>query len=449
MSSNRNSPAPFQPSPVSLGALVALGTTTALLSLLLWAELLVARAGGATFCALSAPDSCARLWDGAFASGVHRLTGLPVAGWGLAWALVAAALPLVALVRAAARRPHASWLAAVRLAAAGGVAAVLLLGASAVQAKSFCIGCVTTYLLTLAYAGIALLGWRPLGLPEPGRAVGLLASALALAFGLLLYPGIRTPAKGDAAGRDALTGAAATAAAAAPAASRPAADDALSRFVASLPPSAKQALSDSIHLYRNGIALPLTPARALLGPASAPVRITEFTDIRCGHCAQLQETFAALEREAPAGSFSIEPRQFPLDGECNSFIRQSSDPVRCLAARARICAEGRDGAGDYTSRLFARQAALTADDVFALAEGVMSRRELEQCVASPETARKLQSDIELAVRYELDGTPLVLLNGRKGTSFAPFLYAMILTGGRTDHPAFDTLPLANPSAHIH
>jgi hypothetical protein len=26
---------------------------------------------------------------------------------------------------------------------------------------------------------------------------------------------------------------------------------------------------------------------------------------------------------------------------------------------------------------------------------------------------------------------------------------MILTGGRSDHPAFDTLPPANPNPHLH
>ncbi len=448
MSSRTDEPAAFQPSPAALGALAALGGATALLSLFLWAELLVARAGGATLCALSDPNACARLWDGPFASAIHRFTGLPVAGWGLAWALVAAALPLVALVLAAESRPHAAWLSAVRIAAAGGVVAVFVLVAAALQAKSFCIGCFLTYALTFAYAGVTLVGWRPLGLPQPGRALGLCATTLAVAFGLLVYPGLETPSGGDAAGRVAVIGAGGAGGAAA-ASARPAANDALSQFVASLEPRARQTLADSLYLYRSGIALPVGSPRTLLGPPAAPLRITDFTDIRCEHCAELHETLSALAREAPPGSFAVEPRQFPLDGECNSFIRQASDPVRCLAARARICAEGRDGAASYTSRLFAGQETLTVDNVYTLAEELMPHRELEQCVASAETARKLQSDIELAVQYQLEGTPLVLLNGRTGTSFAPFLYSMILTGGRTDHPAFDSLPPANPSAHIH
>ncbi|HEU0092895.1 MAG TPA: thioredoxin domain-containing protein [Vicinamibacteria bacterium] len=421
-------PAAFQPSPASLAALAALGAVAALVSLFLWGELVLARAGGATACALSDPEACARLWDGPLASTIHRVTGLPVAGWGLAWALAAAALPLVALVRAAEGRPRADWLSAARITAAAGLVAVLMLMSAAVQARTFCVGCFFIYVLVSGYAGIALLGWRALGLPQRGRAALMSLAAVALAALLLLYPGLKTRWRGTAAGFKA--------------------NDDVSQFVASLTPPLRQTLADSLHQYRQGIAVPSGPPRTLIGSASAPLRITDFTDIRCGHCAELHETLAALEREAPAGSFSVEPRQFPLDAECNPYVRRGQDPVRCLAARARICVEGRPGATAYAGRLFGKQETLSTADVYALAEAVMPRRELEACVARAETSQKLQSDIELAARYQIDGTPLVLLNGRKATSFPPFLYAMVLTGGRTDHPAFASLPAANPSAQL-
>jgi serine/threonine-protein kinase len=70
-------------------------------------------------------------------------------------------------------------------------------------------------------------------------------------------------------------------------------------------------------------------------------------------------------------------------------------------------------------------------------------------MASAATAAKLQDDIQLALRYELDGTPLVLVNGRKAVAFPPFLYAMVLTRGALDDPAFASLPPANPNAHLH
>jgi len=399
---------------------------------------------------------------------IHRITGLPVAGWGLAWALAAAALPLVALVRAAEGRPRADWLSAARITAAAGVVAVLMLMSAAVQARTFCVGCFFIYVLVSGYAGIALLGWRALGLPQRGRAALISLAAVAIAALLLLYPGLKTgSANGLVGGHSAanqlvggrsaanqLVGGRSAAnqlvggrSARGTAAGFDANDD-VSQFVASLTPPLRQTLADALHQYRQGIAVPSGPPRTLIGSASAPLRITDFTDIRCGHCAELHETLAALEREAPAGSFSVEPRQFPLDGECNPYVRRGQDPVRCLAARARICVEGRPGATAYAGRLFGKQETLSTADVYALAEAVMPRRDMEACVARAETSQKLQSDIELAARYQIDGTPLVLLNGRKATSFPPFLYAMVLTGGRTDHPAFASLPAANPSAPL-
>jgi hypothetical protein len=70
-------------------------------------------------------------------------------------------------------------------------------------------------------------------------------------------------------------------------------------------------------------------------------------------------------------------------------------------------------------------------------------------VRSPATQARLSEDIAFAARYRPDGTPLVLVNGRKGTSFGPFLYAMALTGGAAEHPAFASLPPARQDAHIH
>jgi len=43
----------------------------------------------------------------------------------------------------------------------------------------------------------------------------------------------------------------------------------------------------------------------------------------------------------------------------------------------------------------------------------------------------------------------VLVNGRHGSAFPPFLYAIALAGGSPDHSAFDGLPPPDPAAHIH
>jgi serine/threonine-protein kinase len=304
-------------------------------------------------------------------------------------------------------------------------------------AGAFCSGCALSYLVVAGYAGIALIGWPGVGLPDARRGAVGAASATALVLLALLYPGLRTPSSAGAAGRDAVARGAGG-------------GGDLAAFVASLSPQLRQGLADALHLYRQGPAFELPPARAVLGAADAPLRITEFTDVLCDHCAHLHETVATLVQHLPAGSFGVESRQFPLDAQCNPAVkRRSDDPVRCLGARLRICLEGHPKAFEFDGALFQRQRSLTRDTLLELAAGYAPRRELEACLASPDTARKLEQDVALAVRYAPEGTPLVLINGRKGVSLPQFLYAMVLTKGDPDHPAFAGLPAPNPHAHLH
>jgi serine/threonine-protein kinase len=426
----------------SLAGLVALGFASSLWALVLWGELVLARQGGTPFCALGTRTDCTALWDSAFASGVHRLTGLPVAAWGLAWGTGAFALPLLLLERRARGEAAPAFVTAIRLLAVVGVVVVFALLGVAASERAFCLGCLGSYLLVGGYAGIALLRWSSAGFHEAPRGAALAFSAVALAFLVLLYPGLHTPRNAGAAGRAAV----ADAKGGAPSAD---AEEKLREFVGSLRPDLRQTLSDSLGIYRGSPVIPLPAPRAVVGPAAAPVRITEFTDVLCSHCAELHETLDALRASLPEGSFSVEPRQFPLDSACNPMMRGKSDPVRCLAAKARICLEGKEGAPAYAAALFQNQKGLTSEQVFSLAAPYMPRSALEACVGSPAAAGRLADDIALASQTDADGTPIVLVNGRRGTSFGPFLFAMVLTRGDADNPAFAALPPANPAAHLH
>lgn len=464
--------------PASLAALAGLGVLSALWSLFLWGELRLSRSGGSPFCGLGESHDCAAIWDSSFASSVHGMTGMPVAGWGVVWGLVALALPLAALLRAAQSRPLGPLVSAVRFTAAGGAVAVFVFVAVSLSERAFCSGCFATYVIVAAYAGIALTGWQRAGLPEAGRGLALSAGATLVAYFLLLYPGTHTPRSSAEASRAALaqvplaspeptTSGAPSAPASSSTPSAPASpsappsepstvkppasgsDKALAAFVASLSPQDRQMLSNALALYRQATPRPLGIPRLLVGPASAPVRITEFTDVLCSHCAELYQTLHALRERVGPAAFSIEPRHFPLDGSCNPMMRRGDAPVRCLAARVEICLERKPGAYDFAGTLFERQKDLRPDTVMAIAQTHAPRAELDACLASPDTDAKLGSDLQEAAAHGVEGTPLVLINGRRGAAFGPFLYAMVLTKGSPDHAAFDELPAPNPQAHVH
>ncbi len=446
-------------SPRRWAKLSVLGALSALWSLFLWTELILSRSGGSSFCGSGGKLDCTAIWNGAFASTVHRLTGLPVAGWGLVWSVAAFALPLAGLSRMASGERPGALLSAVRLTAAAGLLGVAALLAASVVAGAICIGCIGTYLLVGAYAAIALLGWRRAGFPEAGRGAALALGCTAVTFALLLYPGLHTPKMSGEAGRRAV------AEAAGPSETAPAPqtetttragtgdatrDRALEDLVSTLDSAGRQQLADSLAIYRSSPPAMLPAPRALVGSAMAPVRITEFTDILCEHCASLYETLQTLRGHTAPGSYSVDARQYPLDGRCNpKFESGKGDDVRCVAAAARICMESSGREPEFAGALFARQQGLTREAVFEIAGPYMPRQKLAACIASPQTRGQLEQDIAAASQYDSDGTPIVAVNGRRGTSFGPFLYAMILTRANAEHPAFDALPPGNPSAHMH
>jgi serine/threonine-protein kinase len=299
--------------------------------------------------------------------------------------------------------------------------------------------------------------WRPPGLPELGRGAALAGGVTVAAFLLLLYPGLRTPRSSGEAGRQAIAAAASRSVAGETRASDdrrgtgdPQRDKGLSELVTSLDPALKQTLADSLAIYRSSARQELPPPRALVGSDLAPVRITEFTDILCEHCASLHQTLRTLRESVPPGSYSVDARQFPLDGRCNPLMEPyKADDVRCVSAKLRIAAEPLGKEPDLAAALFEKQQGLTHDKALQIASRFLTKDQIQVALSSPAVQATLEQDISTAARFDSDGTPIVAINGRKATSFGPFLYAMVLTRGNADHPAFDALPPGNPAAHLH
>jgi protein-disulfide isomerase len=223
----------------------------------------------------------------------------------------------------------------------------------------------------------------------------------------------------------------------------------LDELIARLSPELRQRLSNALAIYARGDRVPLRPGRLVIGSSTASVRITEFTDTLCGHCARLHESVEILQEMLPSGSFALESRHFPLDARCNPAIemRSADDGVRCLAARAMICTE--KNWMSFAGVLFKNQRRLTTKMIYSLAAPFISRERLEDCVASAETEAKLRDDIAWAQQHDIQGTPLLLVNGREAASSLEFLYAMVLAKANPEHPAFAVLPPPQPQARPH
>jgi protein-disulfide isomerase len=407
-------------------------------SIFLWLKLAEAQTGVPVTCALGSSGSCSQLWDSGFARGVHAWSRLPVAGWGVLWSGVALLLPAAARLLPDPRARAMAWSGAL-CAALAGLASVVGLAAVSAALRALCVDCALIYVLVGAYGVLVAREALRLGGQQLGR--GALVAGLAAGAGylVLLYPAAQTPFAAHAL--------------AVPVASQPtqpgapqSPENALAEFLGAIGPDGRQRLANALAVHRASEARPLRPARGLIGSAQAPVRLTEFADLLCSHCADLNVLLGELRANVPEGSFSLEPRYFPLDGRCNRLLGPApGEPTRCVAAKLMICVAGRPEASALADRLYAAQSTLTPERVYALAAEQVPGVDLRGCVDAPETAEQLREDVSWAEEHKIEGTPLVLLNGKPVPALPPLLYALILAGGDPEHRLFvEQLPAAQP-----
>jgi serine/threonine-protein kinase len=421
------------PGVAALALLAGIALAHGAWALWLWLKLVDARRGGAVTCALGG-SRCTEIWDSPFANAVQTWTLLPVAAWGVVWSAVAAAMPLLALrTRARGPRQDPYWLA-VLAAAALGLIAIAGLAAVMLRSRALCTDCLLSYGLVLAYAALAFgAGALPAG-PRVGRAGTALLLAGLAAYLVALYPASRTPGPPAQAALASLRKLELP-----PGGSS--ADRMLADLLRGLDAEELQRLSDELAVTRSAPAVPTRPARALIGSRTAPVRLTEFHDLQCPHCADLHSALGLLRQRLPPDSFALETRNFPLDSSCNPHIQgPSQSPVRCTAAKLMICSESQPWAFELAGRIFQAQERLDQDLLYELASPWAARADLEACVRSEATEAHLRDDLDWAAANDIQGTPMVLINGRKTSPWPVLLMAEVLSRGRADHPLLAHLP---------
>jgi protein-disulfide isomerase/uncharacterized membrane protein len=411
--------------PAALG-LFLLALATLGMGIFQWYELRVVESGGRAVCTVSATVNCETVWNSPLAQAVHQTLGMPVAALGILWGAVAAACSGWLLLRARRGLPVRDFVGAVRLTALVGLVSTVGFAWAHVSVGALCLTCLGSYVLVLAYVAAAFV-WLPRPFfprgPEWWTALGLPSVVALLAYLVLLLPAREEPHS-----------------LLAHATSKP---GGLEAFLASTSAQERQAISDNLALYRlESVPGPLPPERNRQGEATAPVKVVEWTDIRCSHCKHFNEVLESLRTILPPGSLAVEARNFPLDGACNPFIPQVTGGVSCDGALALICLESSPDFWKLRDKLFEVQTTLTREKILDIATSspTVSRSALEGCMANPATQQRLLEDVSYAERYHPTGTPTISVNGRLAPPSGPFLYVLAMTAGNPDAPALAALP---------
>lgn len=416
---------------------VLFGTAFSLLALAIyqWLELIEVRTGKTPACAINETVNCTTVWNSPFAHRVHELFGFPVAGMGVLWAVVAIALTFFWWNRTSRGADSAVFVAGLKVWALLGLLSCVTFVTASIQAKAVCLTCLGTYALCIGFAigALKLLG-GPILAPMKELAPGIgwtLIFTVPVYFGLL-YPGQHTPL-GDAAVQKVLDN------------HDP---NDFAALMEKLPERDKLTTAWAREQWKNFIPRDVSafPVHARKGNPDAPVKLVEFTDILCGHCAQFEGLLEEVEAMSPHGGLSVEPRYYPLDAECNDEIKGSAkDGIRCFGAKFQICTEKHPRFFIMRHEFFANQQQLDQGMMVAIARrNGIDTDAVAQCMKSPETEARLKEDIAYARLHDITGTPLVLINGRVAPPAPAFILGMVLSGGNVDAPWFLKLPPPPP-----
>lgn len=162
------------------------------------------------------------------------------------------------------------------------------------------------------------------------------------------------------------------------------------------------------------------PGFRTFGPASAMVRITEYSDYACGACRAAAD---AVEKmlNIYGRDVRLELKHYPLV----NIHRWSLD-----AAAYADCAGEQGKFKEYAARLFEGQAKWgdakeKPKEFEAFARGLnLDWPKMQACAAAPETLKRIKLDMAEAEMKGVNATPTFFVNGKRAVGPAQFAEAM-------------------------
>ncbi len=137
------------------------------------------------------------------------------------------------------------------------------------------------------------------------------------------------------------------------------------------------------------------------GPADASITIIEFSDFQCPFCKRAGPIIEEVLGKYPK-DVRIVYRHLPLAN--HSRARP--------AAEASVCADDQGKFWQYHDTLFENNRKLGDDDLLSYASEIgLDIDQFKQCLTSPSTKTKVQTDLKAAQTAGISGTPAFVVNG--------------------------------------
>jgi protein-disulfide isomerase len=166
----------------------------------------------------------------------------------------------------------------------------------------------------------------------------------------------------------------------------------------------------------------LTGRKIALGNDRSKLKIIEFTDYQCPYCRSMEPVIESMV-DASAGKVAVVRYDLPL-------VQAHEHAMD--AAIAERCAEQFGIGRDYSRQLY--MADLSKIDYASLARnlGLRDENKFEKCVYDPKIRTRIDHDIAVAKKYDINSTPTFIINGKviKGLQTREQLESQLTSEGR-------------------
>lgn len=141
-----------------------------------------------------------------------------------------------------------------------------------------------------------------------------------------------------------------------------------------------------------------------MGPANAPVVITEFSDFQCPFCRRMHDMLKTVEDKHP-GEIALVYRHYPL--AMHQHAMAAAMAAECAGAQGKFAA--------MHDLLFVQQDSLGKESWqgFATQAGVPDMTAFTSCLTSSEPTAVIARDTAAGNAIQVTGTPTLLINDLK------------------------------------
>lgn len=146
------------------------------------------------------------------------------------------------------------------------------------------------------------------------------------------------------------------------------------------------------------------------GKRDAPIRIVEFADYGCPHCAQASPMLKQIVDEHPEVQLLF--KAFPLSGACNPAIPGTDGVERCKSAMAAECAGAQGRYFEMSSVMFKNLGYNSDDDLAYMAKDIgLDFEAWVNCMQDPATQDAVRADAMAGIDAQVQGTPTLFVSG--------------------------------------